>query len=66
MAEPKIQSPNMSTAIGMGTLSSNTDAALAEVEIGTITAKAIEDKENQRQRMYETLQDSLKTNGCFR
>ena len=61
MAEPKIQSPNMATAIGMGTLSSNTDLALAEVDIGTITAKAIEDKENQRQRMYETTQDSLKT-----
>jgi len=61
MGESKIQSPNMSTAIGMGTLSSNTDVALAEVDIAEINAKAIEEKGNQRQRMYEATQDSLKT-----
>ena len=61
MPENKISSPNQTAAVGMGTLSSNMDAAIVQAEIGGLNAAAIEDKENRRQRMYEVAQDSLKT-----
>lgn len=64
MADPTtggIKSNRMIAAQGMGEITSNEKMALAEIDMATIKAAAIEAKTNAQQRMLEVGMDSLNT-----